>query len=158
MTWITDGSGTRWVELPARKRRKSPRAIRFANIKVGDQVMRTYTSRGWRGGIDDTSAPPTELSQTTWYYIVTDLWFDPVAGQDNRVAGEKVAIARIQPDGQIYPRKEPHTKRGLASQGFHYADHDFIAFVKQRQEAENVVGIGFGRVIRRRPKLPNPQL
>ena len=161
MTWIFNGGGPRWVELDVPKRRKSPRAVRFAGIKVGDQVMQTHTTKGWRGGIDDKSAPPTELSQTTWYYIATDLWFDPVAGQENHVAGEKVAIARIKPDGSVCPHKEPHTKRGLASQGFHYADRDYIAECKTVVAAVkegSVVGIGMGRIIRQRPKLPTTRL
>ena len=156
MTRITDGGGTRWVDLPVPKRRKSPRAVRFANIKVGDQLIKTYTEKGWCRG-DDPHGPSREFSQQTWYYIVTDLWFDPVAGQDNHVAGEKVAIARIKADGSIHTGKEPHTKRGLASAGFHYADRDYIAerkTVRAAIEEGKVVGIGMGQIIRRRPKLP----
>lgn len=36
--------------MPPRKRRASPRAIRFASLQVGDQLMQTRTTRGWRGG------------------------------------------------------------------------------------------------------------
>ena len=161
MTQITDGGGTRWVAVPPRKTRKSPRAVRFAGIKVGDQVMKTWTQKGWRGGIDDTRGPPREFSQATWYYIVTDLWFDPVAGQDNHVAGEMVAIAQVKPNGEIRSRKESHTKRGLASQGFHYADRDFITegkTVVAAMKEGKVVGIGRGEIIRRRPKLPTTRL
>jgi hypothetical protein len=92
-----------------------------------------------------------------WYYIVTDLWFDPVAGQDDPIAGEMVAISHINEAG-IWRRKQPHTKRGLASQGFHYADVDYIALCKARVAAGKegaVVGIGYGNVIRRRPRLPS---
>ena len=152
MTWVTDGSGTRWIEYPPIKRRKSPRAIRFASIKVGDQVMKTHKVQ--RARKDEV----TEYSKTTWYYVVTDLWFDPVKGQDNHVAGEMVAIVSIKENGALCSRKEPHTKRGLASQGFHYADRDYISLVKQRQEAKNIVGIGYGSVIRQRPKLPGSRL
>ena len=156
MTWIIDGNGTRWVEETVRKRRKSPRAVRFADIKVGDQVMKTYTNKGWRRG-DNPQEPPTAISQATWYYVVTDLWFDPVAGQDNHVAGEMVGIARISSDGNINPRKEPHSKRGLASQGFRYADRDYIAecrAIGAAIEDGKVVGIGMGKIIRSRPKFP----
>jgi hypothetical protein len=142
MTRITDDTGTRWVDDQPRKRRKSPRALRFANIKVGDQLMKTTVAKGWRGGRVKPGDPPTELSRHTRYFLVTDLWFDPVAGQTNHVAGEMVAIAQIRSDGSIADRKEPHTKRGLASQGFHPADRDYIDFTKKRLEAENVVGIG----------------
>lgn len=154
MTWITDGGGTRWVEIPTRKRRRSPRALRFADIKVGDQLMKVWRQTGWRGGKDDMKGPPVDLSRCVWYYAVTDLWFDPVRGQENRVAGEMVGIVRINQDGTYALRKEPHTKRGLASQGFHYADLDLCALAQRRQQSENVVGIGRGHVIRRRPKTP----
>jgi len=161
MTWITDGSGTRWVDVtPARKKRKSPRAVRFADIKVGDQLMKTYTTKG-SGGRDDPHGHSRELHQATWYYIVTDLWFDPVAGQENHVAGEMVAISLIRSDGKIRSRKEPHTKRGLASQAFHYADRDYITDCKTVVTAVKqgkIVGIGMGQVIRRRPKLPGHRL
>lgn len=100
----------------------------------------------------------TVYRQAVWYYIVTDLWFDPVAGQENRVAGEMVAITRINENGTVAPRKESHTKRGLASQGFHYADLDIIALAEQRRAAGNVVGIGFAKAIQQRPKLPSSRL
>lgn len=161
ITRITDGSGTRWVEIPPRKRRASPRALRFAGLQVGDQLMQTHTLRAWRGGKDDFSKPAPELSQTKWYYLVTDLWIDPVSGQDDPVAGQMAAIVRIDEDGYPHGRKWPHTLRGLASQGFHYADRDYIAFCRQREaatEAGSVVGIGLGQVIRRRPKTPGGRL
>ena len=141
------------MEYPSPKTRKSPRAVRFADIKVGDQLVRKYPVKENRTNADGENLIVT-VSQQVWHYIVTDLWFDPVAGQADRVAGENVAIALVKSDGQVAPRKEPHTKRGLASQGFHYADIDFLELVRQRAEAENVVGIGFGNVIRRRPKVP----
>ncbi len=118
--------------------------------------MQVHTTRAWRGGKDDFSKPAPELSQVTWYYLVTDLWFDPVAGQDNPVAGRMVAIVSIDADGYPHHRKAPHTLRGLASQGSRYADLDYIAFCRQRLSAIDeggVVGIGFGQTIRRRPKM-----
>jgi hypothetical protein len=145
MTWIIDGSGTQWVEVPLRKRRKSPRAVRFAEIKVGDQLMRKWTAYDAR--ID------------VWYYVVTDLWFDPVAGQKDETAGRMVAIRSIDPQtGEPRLRKEPHTIRGLASQGFMYSDIDFPNIVQATIHglAEGkVIGIGQGHVIRRRPKVPS---
>jgi hypothetical protein len=142
MTWITDGNNTRWVAIPPRKRRKSPRAVRFAEIKVGDQLMQEYRLDGVQ----------------VWYYVVTDLWFDPVAGQDDETAGRMVAIRSICPrTGEPRHRKEPHTLRGLASQGFRYADIDFPAHVQAVKKAiadGEVVGIGEALVIRRRPKVP----
>jgi hypothetical protein len=158
MTWIYDGDKPRiWVEIPLPKRRKSPRALRFANLAVGDQLIKEWTSKGWRGGIDDMNKPAIELSKNIWYYLVTDLWFDPVAGQDNDVAGRMVAIVHIDHHGFPHSRKEQHTLRGLASEGFHYADRDFIAFCRNRTEAMQngtIVGIGMGSVIRKRPKQP----
>jgi len=161
VTWVTDGSGPCWVEIPKKKPRKSPRAVRFAEIKVGDQIMRVWTSKGWRGGKDDFKGPAVELSQTTWYYIVTDIWFDPVAGQRNPLAGKMIAISHIIENGEPYAHKEAHTVRGLASEGFKYADRDFIAFCRERlsaMECGNVVGIGMGQVIRRRPKVAQSKL
>lgn len=158
MTWFHDGNEPpRWIEIPVQKPRKSPRALRFANLGIGDQLMKAWTSKGWRGGMDDFKQPAIELSKNVWYYLVTDLWFDPVAGQDVEVAGRMVAIVRIDDDGHPHNRKEQHTLRGLASEGFHYADRDFIAFCRERTEAMTngaVVGIGVGNAIRRRPKLP----
>ena len=144
MTWITDENGTRWHEMPQRKRRKHPRAVRFAELKVGDQVMRQWKTYNDRVDV--------------WYYVVTDMWFDPVAGQRDETAGRMVAIMSLDPcSGEARGSKEPHTLRGLASQGFAYSDIDFPALVVTRNEARadgKVVGIGIGNVIRQRPKVP----
>lgn len=145
MTLIRDGNDTRWVEVAPRKRRKSPRALRFAEIAVGDQVMRTWPSL-------------LDHGISVWYYVVTDLWFDPVAGQSDETAGRMVAIQRLDTrTGEPNYRKEPHTIRGLASQGFRCADIDYSAHVRAARQAAvdgKVIGIGRGEVIRRRPKLP----
>lgn len=149
MTWITDGNGRRWVETPPRKRRKPARAIRFAAIKPGDQLVLNRPS----AALDRRSYPI--------HYLVTDTWFDPVAGQDDETAGRMVAIQRIGNDGEIAGRKFAHTVRGLASQQYRYADLDYIAMCKARLAAHTegkVVGIGKGSVIRRRPKLPGRPL
>ena len=144
MTWITDGSGTRWIDVPLRKKRASPRAIRFADIKVNDQLMHRWTSH--------------DNKSVTWYYIVTDLWFDPVAGQKDETAGRMVAVRMLDAQtGEPKQRKQSHTLRGLASQQFHYADIDFAAHCKAVFEAKadgGVVSIAFGHAIRRRPKIP----
>jgi hypothetical protein len=142
MTWIVDGNGTRWVEVPQRKRRKSPRALRFANIKVGDQLM-LKPKPNWHRGIPH-------------YIIVTDLWFDPVAGQEDPVAGQMVGYSQITMSGDVRPRKSSTTIRGLASQQYVYADIDYIALCKARGDAMQtgeVVGIGAGTNIRKRPKI-----
>lgn len=144
MTLIRDGRGTRWVEIPQRPRRGPARAVRFADIKVGDQVMRRWADCFGNGG-------------RVWYYVVSDLWFDPVAGQKDDTAGRMVAIQHVNPRDGDLGRKEGHTLRGLASQGFHYADVNFLTLARLRAaeiQAGAVVGIGKGHIIRARPKLP----
>jgi hypothetical protein len=145
MTWITDDTGRRWVEMKPRERRRSPRALRFAGLKVGDQLQRAWASA-------------LNPGQVVVYYVVTDLWFDPVAGQYDDTAGRMVAIQRICPrEGEPYMRKEAHTLRGLASQGFGYCPIDYMAHVKAANAAAalgQIVGIGHGHVIRRRPRTP----
>ena len=137
MTWIVDGSGTRWVDVPRPKRRKSPRALRFADIEVGRQLVQR-PGKNWYHHI------PV-------YFIVTDIWFDPVEGQKDPVAGKMIGIARIAPDGEVHPRKSKYPVRGLASQGFHYLPIDYINQCKAKALATNVVGIERGKVIRARP-------
>lgn len=145
ITW--DESGGRWTEVPPRKRRKPSRAVRFADIKVGDQLKRPEAAYLIAG--DRTLVR---------YYVVTDLWFDPVAGQDDPIAGQMVAIRRIDPrTGEPIQRKQPHTRRGLAMQGFHYAGIDYMAMAAARRSAMqegSVVGIGLAHMIRARPKYP----
>lgn len=145
MTWVTDDTGRRWIEVPQKKRRKPARALRFAEIKVGDQLMRKWDSHLNNGVV-------------VWYYQVSDLWFDPVAGQDDPTAGSMVAIQLISHrTGEVNGRKNAHTLRGLASQGFRYADIDYIAHAAARNAAlvtGEVVSIGRGHVIRARPKVP----
>lgn len=138
------------IELPPQPRKPS-RAVRFADIKVGDQLMRRYTTMAMRGD-----------RLMTFYYAVTDLWFDPVAGCHDEIAGQMVAIRQISPrTGELEGRKWAHTRRGLASNGYHYADCDFMARTRaiiDAMQAGEVVGIGFGHVIRQRPKLPSGSL
>jgi len=143
MTWITDNTGTYWHEIPPRKRRKPARALRFAEIKVGDQLV-LKPSKSWHRKIPQ-------------YFVVTDLWFDPVAGQRDEVSGHMVAIRVIRHDGEVHGSKRPHTRRGLASQQYHYAGIDYIAQCKALVASIDngvVVGIGRGKLIRGRPKMP----
>lgn len=144
MTTIYTDSGVYESSAEPRKRRAPARALRFAEIKIGDQLVLTHCGSGGSMWL-------------SYYYLVTDLWFDPVAGQHDHVAGQMVAVAQLLLDGS-WRRKRQHTKRGLASQGYRYADVDFIAQAKATIEAMKsgeVVGIGRGRVIRARPKLPS---
>lgn len=81
------------------------------------------------------------------YAIVTDLWFDPVKGETDSVSGQMIAIRWLR-QGREVSRKSPHTRRGLAMQGWHYADRDEIAHweaVRAAVETGEVVGIGKGR-------------
>ncbi|MTJ94041.1 MAG: hypothetical protein F8N36_14460 [Desulfovibrio sp.] len=98
-----------------------------------------------------------QKSRDSLYFLVTDRWFDPVIGQDDPVAGEMVGIRRIGQDGDLVGRKYAHTVRGLAAQQFHPAGLDYVALAKARREAKEdgtVVGIGRGRTVRERPKMP----
>lgn len=143
MTWITDNSGTRWVEPIPRKRRKPARALRFADLEVGQQLMRRPKADWYR-----------KIPQ---YYLVTDRWFDPVAGQTDPVAGQMVALCIIKSDGETSGRKSGTTLRGLASQQYEYADMDYLLHCRARRAGMGdgkVVGIGVGSAIRKRPKLP----
>ena len=138
-----DGKAPRWVEIPQPKRRKSPRALRFAELKVGDQLMQKPADN-WHRKIPA-------------YFVVTDMWSDPVAGQRDPVAGQMAAIVRINETGEPHGSKSGYPIRGLASQQFHYADIDYIEHAKSREAAKTsgaVIGIGAGRAIRARPKMP----
>lgn len=144
MTWITDDTGRRWVEPTPRKTRKPAQPRRFANLKVGDQIMQ-------KGKRFDTGRPYKV------YYLVTDIWFDPVRGQRDPVAGTMVGFCQINQDGTPWKRKSSMPIRGLAPQGFFPADIDYIGMAAKRAEAlkeGKVVGIGKAAVIRRRPKIP----
>jgi len=144
MTWITDDNGTRWVVIPSPKRRKPARALRFASIKVGDQLERKPQDDWYR--------------HIPVFYIVCDLWFDPVAGQKDEIAGRMVALQQITDSGAVSHRKWRHTVRGLATQGFQYASKDIISERETRSaaiSAGSVVGIGRGKLIRARPKMPS---
>lgn len=144
MTYITDDAGTRWVDVAAKKKRTSPRAVRFADLKVGDQLMLAQIDFNHRRYVN--------------YFLVTDRWFDPVAGQMNEVAGQMVALVNLT---YGVKRKSSHTLRGLASKGYQYADIDYqaqqAAFLHSKLNGE-VVGIREGLKIRARPKFPGSKL
>jgi hypothetical protein len=132
MTWITDKDGTRWVAITSqRKSRRPGRALKFGNVAVGDQLMVT-SHDAWRNGRPHTV-----------YYIVTDLWFDPVKGQEDAVAGQMVGYSQIANNG-VLTHKSATTVRGLASQQFQVADIDYLGMCLARAEAYKdglVVGI-----------------
>lgn len=137
------GDGTKWAPIQQKARRKPGRALRFAGVKPGDQLMLKPLENWYR--------------KVPLYYIVTDRWFDPVAGQIDPVAGEMVGYRQVGEDGEPRSLKSATTLRGLASQQFLYADIDYIALCKARAaEAKDgkVIGIRHGQTIRRRPKIP----
>lgn len=95
------------------------------------------------------------------YWIVTDRWTDPVAGQHNASKGDMVAVQRIDHAGKPISRKWAHTVRGLASQQYKPADRDWIEFCASRSEemaTGAIVGIGRGATLRQRPKMPGGRL
>lgn len=132
-----------------RPRRKPPRALKFAEVQVGDQVMQA-SSLDWPG------MPPEWQRKNVRYYLITDMWSDPVAGQYDPVKGQMIGLARIREDGSLEP-KTSTTIRGLASQQYDYADVDYLALCAARAEGMQsgaVIGIGAAWAIRERPKLP----
>lgn len=108
MTWITDSNGTRWVEPVKRKERKPPRALRFADVKVGDQIMHAVESKRIVNGVE------VPYMRGVHYYVVTDLWDDPVEGQSDPLKGKMVGYAQIDDRGEVSNRKSKTTIRGLA--------------------------------------------
>lgn len=123
MTWVTDDRGTRWVEPVPRKRRKPARALRFAQLQAGDVLIhrakwkRTVHAHDAQSLATANDNGRDEVGVATGLAICTDRWFDPVAGQDDPVAGEMAAVRAITNRG-VAPRKWPHTLRGLAMQGY----------------------------------------
>ena len=162
MTWIYDDSGRRWVEPTPRKRRKPPAPRRFADLKVGDQLMQTSETHSLKRALSANEEwVKTAYQSSTAYFIVTDRWFDPVRGQDDPIAGQMVGYAQINARGGVSTHKSSMPIRGFASQRFEYADRDYIVWCKSRLEGMEtgaVVGIGHGKVIRKRPKIPGGRL
>jgi hypothetical protein len=138
-----------------------PRGPRFSEIKVGDQLMVAYTTKyttvdGNGGTVEG------EFPREVWFWIVTDLFFDPVKGEDNPTSGSMVAIKRLDPHtGEPVGPKRSYNLRGLASNGYHYADRDFTEtrrLIRAAAQDGKVVGIGRGHVLRQRPKSPGHRL
>lgn len=148
MTRITDNSGTRWVEIPRRKRRKSPRALRFAEIKLGDQLVKRQ-KQYINGRMHE------------YHFVVVAMWFDPVDGHSDPESGQMVGIQRVGECGVGIGRPQKHTRRALAYQQFHYSEVDYIELCRNRLDAlkdGTVVGIGKAAAIRRRPRMPGAGL
>jgi len=125
-------------------------ARRFDTIKVGDQLCER------RGSEHLYHRLPAS------FFLVTDLWFDPVRGQYRHASGEMVAIQRIGWDGSPRGPKYAHTIRGLAQAGYQIAEMDFQTLALLRVEAMRegtVIGISAGHRLRKqRAGLPRPKL
>lgn len=154
MTWITDGTGTYWVEPPLKVRRRAPRALRFADLRPGailihrsKSVMTHFEERDrfQAKGRDlpfanDDAKEVTTVTPTVGLALCTDRWFDPVAGQEDRLKGEMAGIRMISNHGLV-GSKWPHTLRGLASQGYHWASDEQAdrvrAFIAERSDLQD---------------------
>lgn len=142
-----DGTVTVKDNPPPKPPRK-PANRRFADVAVGDYLIK---ERKYRLG--------ERLVRSMEYSIVTDLWFDPVKGEEDRQKGDMVAIATIT-RGRTFG-KQAHTLRGLASNGWKYFGGDPFDLHDTLVEAvksERVVGIGQAHIIRKRPKISMPTL
>lgn len=141
MTLITDGNGTRWVNVPPRKRRKPARALRFAKIAVGDVLLHRARYRSTRypsGPVPTANDNPLEtVHETHGFAIVEHLWTDPVRGEKDPVAGQMVGLRPLTQHGRAGSLTGMPI-RGLASQGYHplSAAHSalVLAFVLDREE------------------------
>lgn len=124
---ITDNSGTRDVWVEDRKRRSFNPAKdgrRFKDVKIGDQLAHVTPTRF------SLTSPSKRLiidPSIVTYVVVTDRWFDPVAGQHNASKGDMVAVQRLGRDGKPEGSKRAHTVRGLASQGYKMPPKRMIA-------------------------------
>ena len=94
---------------------------KFEDLELGDQLMR----------LEGLSC-----RRQTVYYLVVARWYDPVRGQVidrkrnawvNGPGGDMVALLRIAVCGTPYGRMLGHTIRGLASNGYEFADRDQVA-------------------------------
>lgn len=144
--------GPTWTPITLRRSRRKPRTGgRFSEIAVGDSLLLVRIAR-WqeiRDGAERTAR--YEIA-----YVVTDLWFDPVAGEENPWQGQMTAVAQVRPDGSL-GRKTRYSRHALAAVGFQKTDADHVGLAKARHEgakAGKVVGIGRARALRRRPRLP----
>jgi len=124
MTWVSDGSGTRWIDYPERKRRAPSVPRRFANLEVGAVLIHRAK---WRSEEHVRHDPVVANDDhkliekiSIGFALVEDRWFDPVAGQRDRWAGEMAGLRYLTSHGRA-PSKTPHTLRGLAQQGYNYA-------------------------------------
>lgn len=144
-----------------RQRRRSPRALRFENVKVGDiliQANKTLVSKPHK--VPPGMAKPTndveddyEVRHYECLVVVTDRWFDPVYGQSDATAGQMVGVQYYRDRGPI-GSKFGYTLRGLASNRYRYATPEEVAARDDEDERKarlsQAVHDGEVAVIRRR--------
>lgn len=138
-TVVHDDQGSRFVRVPKRKRRKAPRALRFAEVKVGDVLIhrsKHKVSKAIKRPVpvaNDEDDYRLEVSQHAAFWVVEHRWFDPCQGQHDRLKGEMVGVCPVNAMGKG-PTAYPHTLRGLAMQGFDYATPEQAARVRAFME------------------------
>lgn len=123
MTWITDGSGTRWVPQQTRKRRAPSVPKRFANLKAGDILIHRTKVRSTfhpRLGAIVAANEEEEITTHSGFALCLYRWRDPVAGHRDHWAGEMAGVVSLGSHGWL-DSPWAHTLRGLASQGYHMA-------------------------------------
>jgi hypothetical protein len=136
-----DGGRPYFVQARPRKRRASPRALRFADVQAGAVLIGKV---GWHEQVKHplpVANDDLRRVEHEFFAVVTDRWFDPCAGEDDRLKGEMVAVKQVNAQG-LPGGKRPHTLRGLASQGYRYATpdqaravHEFVAERAELMEA-----------------------
>lgn len=129
----SDGGRPYFVQAERRKRRQTPRALRFGEVKPGDVLIHSLKVRSEQfvqPFIEGTANDNRRLQVVTHHgaAIVTHRWFDPVWGQDDPLRGNFVGIAYVGAQG-LYSNLRQHSIRGLASQGYNYATPEQAAGV-----------------------------
>jgi hypothetical protein len=118
---------------PARKRRRKPKPLRFAQISVGDILIHHRNTidairrpRMVEVANDDPPDPIYVPAIATSFAIVTDLWFDPVLGDQEPATGQMVGL-KYYIEGAARGSKWSYNRLGLARKGWHFATPDQIA-------------------------------
>lgn len=147
------------------KRRRAPRALRFAEVKVGDILIQRDKLRGYIERGEPTAMPTAncnnrmEPMHATCWAIVTDLWLDPVLAERDETRGRMVGLRYFQ-NGQAVGSKWSTTLRGLASQQWNYATQEEIAEQEAKRRLIEAVRAGeavpISRSPKARPKGPRP--
>ena len=134
-TRITDANGTRMVKVKPRKRRASPRAIRFADLQAGQCLIhrgKTHWETMPKAPADIPTPANEDWKRHEQTYvgmaIVEHRWFDPVAGEKNRWAGEMAGIRDVGNNGRRGDLAAK-TLRGLAQAGYHLATPEQAALI-----------------------------